>query len=63
MNLSRPDKAGATLKFTESWEGYAEYAFRATGDVETSADLIPATLDIENEQGLISVGARYRFGN
>jgi opacity protein-like surface antigen len=55
-------KAGATVSFGDRWVGFAEYAFRATGDIETDADLIPASLDIENEQGLFSIGARYRFG-
>jgi opacity protein-like surface antigen len=54
-------KAGATVRFGDAWEGFAEYAYRSTGDIETDADLIPVTLEVENTQGLVSVGARYRF--
>ena len=54
-------KLGATLQFNENWEGFADYAHRMTEDVEVGVGLFPATLEIENEQGLFSVGARYRF--
>jgi len=54
-------KAGATLSFSDRWEAFAEYSWRE-GDAEVDASLIPASLDIENEQGLMSVGMRYKFG-
>jgi len=54
-------KLGATLQFNDMWEGYAEYAYRMTGDVEVDVDLFPAALDVENQQGLLSVGVRYRY--
>jgi opacity protein-like surface antigen len=54
-------KLGATLRFNDMWEGYAEYAYRMIGDVEVDVDLFPATLEVENQQGLFSVGVRYRF--
>jgi opacity protein-like surface antigen len=54
-------KLGGTLQFNDTWEGYAEYTHRDVGDVEVNVDLIPATLEIENQQGLFSVGVRYRY--
>jgi opacity protein-like surface antigen len=54
-------KLGATLQFNDNWEGYADYALRMTEDVEVGVDLFPATLEVENQQGLFSVGVRYRF--
>lgn len=55
-------RAGATYKVTDNFEGYAEYTYRATDDVEVDVDLFPGTLDIENRQNLFTVGVRYRFG-
>ena len=55
-------KAGLAWMMTEQWEVYGEYAYRATDDIETDNDLFPGTLDIENQQNLLSIGARYRFG-
>ena len=55
-------KAGATYKFANQWEVYGEYAYRATEDIEVNNDLFPGTLDIENQQNVFSIGARYRFG-
>lgn len=54
-------KLGATLQFNDNWEGYADYAHRMTADVEVGVDLFPATLEVENQQGLFSVGVRYRY--
>ena len=54
-------KVGATLNFRDRWEAFAEYGWREA-DIEADASLIPASLDIENEQGLLSVGMRYKFG-
>ncbi|MEM6626984.1 MAG: porin family protein [Pseudomonadota bacterium] len=55
-------KAGATWRATDAWEIYGEYAYRATEDVELDNSLFPGTLDIENQQSVFSIGARYRFG-
>lgn len=55
-------KAGLTWLVTDTWEVYGEYAYRATEDIEVNNDLFPGTLDIENQQNLFSIGARYRFG-
>lgn len=55
-------KGGASFAFNEQIELYAEATYRATDDVELDNQLFPGTLSIENTQGLVSVGARYRFG-
>ena len=55
-------KAGATYRLNDTFELYGEYAYRATEDIETNNDLFPGTLEIENQQNIFSVGARYRFG-
>ena len=55
-------KAGLTWQVAEQWEVFGEYAYRATEDIEVNNDLFPGTLDIENQQNLLSVGVRYRFG-
>jgi opacity protein-like surface antigen len=55
-------KAGLTWMVNETWEVFGEYAYRATDNVELNNDLFPGTLNIENQQNLLSIGARYRFG-
>ncbi|MEM9937439.1 MAG: outer membrane beta-barrel protein [Pseudomonadota bacterium] len=55
-------KLGATLKLQSQWEVFGEYAYRATEDIEVDNSLFPGTLEIENQQNVFSVGARYRFG-
>lgn len=54
-------KAGATWQMTEQWELYGEYAYRQTDDIEIDNDLFPGTLEIENQQNVVSIGARVRF--
>ncbi|MEE2878579.1 MAG: porin family protein [Pseudomonadota bacterium] len=54
-------KAGATYALNPQWGIYAEYAYRATEDIELENQLFPGTLEIENQQHLVSVGVRYRF--
>ncbi len=55
-------KAGGTLRVTDAWEVYGEYAYRASEDVELDNQLFPGSLEVENEQNVFSIGARYRFG-
>ena len=55
-------KAGATYQINEQWEVYGEYAYRATDDIEVNNDLFPGSLNIENQQNVFSLGARFRFG-
>ena len=55
-------KAGATYVITEQWELFGEYAYRQTSDIEVDNSLFPGSLEIENQQNVVSVGARVRFG-
>lgn len=55
-------KAGATYQLNDQWEVFGEYAYRATDSIEVNNDLFPGTLEIENQQNVFSLGARYRFG-
>ena len=55
-------KAGASYAFNDSWGVYAEYAYRATEDIELDNQLFPGTLEIENTQHILSLGVRYSFG-
>ncbi|MEM9739095.1 MAG: outer membrane beta-barrel protein [Pseudomonadota bacterium] len=55
-------KAGASFQVTDTWELYGEYAYRASDDIEVDNDLFPGTLDVENQQNIFSIGARYIFG-
>jgi opacity protein-like surface antigen len=55
-------KAGATWKLTDSWDLYGEYAYRQSEDVDLQNRLFPGSLSIENQQNMLSVGVRFRFG-
>ncbi|MEO0465912.1 MAG: outer membrane beta-barrel protein [Pseudomonadota bacterium] len=55
-------KAGANFEVNSSWEVYGEYAYRQTDDIEVDNDLFPGSLEIENQQNVFSIGARYTFG-
>jgi len=53
--------AGVSYALSDTWDVYAEYKYRATDDIEAKNDLFPGTLDIENQQSLLVVGASYKF--
>lgn len=55
-------KGGVTYALTESFDVFAEAAYRATDDVTFSNQLFPGDLSIENKQTTLSVGGRIRFG-
>lgn len=55
-------KGGASWALTDQIDLFGEAAYRATDDVELSNQLFPGTLNIENTQTVLSIGARYRFG-
>jgi opacity protein-like surface antigen len=55
-------KGGATWKLNDQFEIFGEAAYRATEDVEVDVQLVPARLDIENQQTVLSLGVRYCFG-
>lgn len=54
-------KGGVTWKLDRNWDIYGEYAYRQTDDITLDNTLFPGTLNIENTQSVISVGARFRF--
>lgn len=56
-------KAGATWSVSERIDLFGEAAYRVTDDVELDNQLFPGTLNIENKQTVLSIGARYRFGS
>ncbi|MEM7491767.1 MAG: outer membrane beta-barrel protein [Pseudomonadota bacterium] len=56
-------KAGASFAVSETLDVFGEYAYRATDDIEVDNDLFPGTLDIENQQNIFSVGARFKFAS
>lgn len=55
-------KAGATWSVSDRIDLFGEAAYRATGDISVRNDLFPGSLDVENTQTVLSLGARYRFG-
>lgn len=55
-------KAGATFDLQNQWEVFGEYAYRATEDIEVNNSLFPGILEIENQQNVFAIGARYKFG-
>ncbi|MEM1390975.1 MAG: outer membrane beta-barrel protein [Pseudomonadota bacterium] len=56
-------KAGAAYAVSETVDVFGEYAYRATEDIEVDNDLFPGTLDIENQQSVFSIGARFKFAS
>jgi opacity protein-like surface antigen len=56
-------KGGASWAVSDKMELFGEAVYRATDDVELQNDLFPGTLNVENKQTILSIGARYRFGS
>lgn len=55
--------AGASYAVTDSVEVFGQYTYRdTTEDVDIPLTLLPATLDVEAQQSLITAGVRVRFG-
>lgn len=54
-------KAGASWIVSDTLEFFGEYAYRASEDIEVDNDLFPGTLEVENQQNVFAVGARFRF--
>lgn len=55
-------KAGATWAVSDRIDLFGEAAYRTTDDISVSNKLFPGSLEIENTQTVLSLGARYRFG-
>lgn len=56
-------KVGATKQLYGRIDVFAEAAYRASEDVDVRSNLLPAKLDIDNEQFQVGIGLRLRFGN
>lgn len=55
--------AGASFELTESVELFGQYIYRDTAeDSEIPLTLLPATLDVESTQSLVTAGVRVKFG-
>ena len=55
--------AGASYAVTDSVELFGQYTYRdTTEDAEVPLTLLPATLDVESTQSLLSAGVRVKFG-
>jgi opacity protein-like surface antigen len=63
VKLAGQLKAGATYQVTNQWEVFGEYTYRTTEDVKVDLDLVPGNLRVENEQQMVGIGLRYRFGS
>ena len=56
-------KVGASRQLYGRIDIFAEAAYRASNDIDVRSNLLPARLDVENEQFQVGVGLRLRFGN
>ena len=55
--------AGASFEVTETVELFGQYTYRdTTEDAEIPLTLLPATLDVESAQSLVTAGVRVKFG-
>lgn len=53
--------AGGSYAFSDAVEGFAGYRYRMSQDLETDSALVPAGLDVENQNHILEVGVRYSF--
>ncbi|MFP4519746.1 MAG: outer membrane protein [Oceanicaulis sp.] len=53
--------AGGSYAFGPDVEAFAGYRYRQSGDAETDSVLVPAGLDIENQNHILEFGLRYSF--
>lgn len=55
--------AGAGFEVSEGLDLFAQYTYRDTfGDPEVELNLLPATLEVETQQSIVSLGVRFNFG-
>ncbi len=55
--------AGASFEVTETVELFGQYTYRdTTEDAEIPLTVLPATLDVESAQSLVTAGVRVKFG-
>jgi len=63
VKIAWQGKVGATYKLNNRFDVFAEGGYRASEDIDVRSNLIPAKLEIENEQFQIGIGLRMRFGH
>ena len=54
--------AGATYKVSPSFELFGQYNFRDAGKTRIALDLLPADLNAQSKQSILSLGIRVPFG-
>ena len=55
--------AGAGFEVSEGLDLFAQYTYRDTfNDPEVELNLLPANLEVESQQSIVSVGLRFTFG-
>ena len=59
--LAYQGRAGAAFNVSDDVAVFAEYTYRASEDIELDNVLFPGTLEIENQQSLITAGVRFGF--
>jgi opacity protein-like surface antigen len=52
---------GGSYAFADGIEAFGGYRYRQSQDAETDSVLVPASLDIENQNHILEVGVRYSF--
>ncbi|MXO95103.1 outer membrane beta-barrel protein [Erythrobacter aquimaris] len=55
--------AGAGFEVSEGLDIFAQYTYRDSfNDPEVELNLLPATLEVETQQSIVSLGVRFNFG-
>lgn len=63
VKLAWQGKVGATYKLNNRFDVFAEGAYRASQDIDVRSNLLPAKLEVANEQFHVGIGLRMRFGH
>lgn len=61
-NLAWQLMAGASYKMGPNFEVFGQYNYRDSGKTRVALDLLPADLEVENKQSIISLGVRIPLG-
>ena len=62
VKLAWQGKVGASLNVNHRWDVFTEASYRASQDIDVRSNLVPANLEVANEQFNLGVGLRMRFG-
>jgi len=63
VKIAWQGKVGATYQLNNRFDVFAEGAFRASQDLDVRSNLLPAKLEVANEQFQVGFGLRMRFGH